>query len=270
MKRLGPVCLMISVAACGGKTATPSPTAPAATATSLTISGTDTLRTGQSQTYTANINLSNGSSQAATATWATDNAGVVSVTNAGAATGLTQGAATLSASAQGVSATRAVTVWQDYQGTWIGSYRVRACTERGGFVGLVCRSTFPVGTLLPVRVILAQTGASASGTVELGEIVSTLSGAIFSSRRFVGAGSGSFSEDGFTFNTSIGTFDALSTATTLTGSLVITMTVTGLAGNIYLEADFSGVTRTSALVQPSRLTPTYRSLPELLQGFTRE
>ena len=272
MTRLGFLILFaISAAACGDKTPAPSPTAPAPTITptSLSIAGSETLRTGQAQTYTATVNMSNGTSQAASPTWTSDNQSVLTITSSGAANAVAQGTATLSAVAQGVNATRLVSVWQDYQGTWTGSYRVRVCTEQGNFVGLLCRDTFRVGTSLPLIVTLTQNGPSASGTAQLGNLVNSLSGGIFASRRFVGGGSGTFSSDGLTLNSRVGTFDALSSASGLAGTIIITLTVDGFVGNTYLEADLSGVTRTSTLAQPGR-TPNYRSLQELFGGFRGE
>ena len=49
-------------------------------------------------------------------------------------TGNNQGSATISVTAQGQTATVPVLVWQDYQGTWRGMYRIRVCTASGTFV----------------------------------------------------------------------------------------------------------------------------------------
>jgi hypothetical protein len=224
------------------------------------------LRTGQSQSFSANVTLSNGTTQAATPTWTSDNQSVLTIASSGQATAVAHGASTISASAQGSSATRAVRVYQDYQGTWSGSYRVRVCDEQGIFAGALCSTNFVPGTLLPIRITLTQTGASASGTVELGSIVNTLSGAVQDSRRYVGGGSGTFSTGGLTFGTKVGTFDVLSAATTLSGSIITFITLPGVPGNLYFEADLNGVTRTASIAQPSLLRP-FSSQSEFLEGF---
>jgi hypothetical protein len=177
-----------------------------------------------------------------------------------------QGSATITATGHGVSGRHSIQVWQDYQGTWTGSYRIRVCSEQGDFAGALCASSFSPGSVYPVRVTLTQDGGSASGTIELGSIVDTLSGGIFDSRHFVGAASGSFGAGGITFNNRVGTFDALSTGASLTGSLINTITAPGYTGNAYFEADLSGVTRTSSMAAPHERT-NYFSLPAFLRGF---
>jgi hypothetical protein len=270
--RTGSVAAVVVVcltAGCGSKSpAAPSPP-PAPTATGLSITGTDVLRTGQSQTYTATITLSNGTTQSATPTWTADNSSVLTINSSGQASAVAQGSSTITASAQGVSATRTITVYQDYQGTWTGTYRVRVCTEQGVFIGLLCRSNFPAGTVLPIRITLTQNAASASGTLELGTIVNTISGGIFSSRRFVGAGGGSFGSGGITFNTTVGTLDVLSTATSMTGNIIFTITAVGASGNTYLEADLATVTKTGLTAQP-RSTPHLATPEDVINALQTE
>jgi len=273
MRQLAPsIIAAFVVTACGGGDGSPTPTTPTPTtptATSLSISGTENLRTGQSQTYTATVALSNGTSQAATnPTWASDNQSVMTITSAGQAAALTHGSSTLTATAQGLSATRAVKVYHDYQGTWTGSYRIRVCDEQGDFQRLFCGDLFARGTLLPLRITLTQPGSTASGTLELGTIVNTLSGGIFDNRHFVGAANGTFSASGITFTNRTGTLDILSSATGLTGTIINTITASGVAGNVYIEADLNGVTRSSSLAQPSPRR-TFSSLPEFLRGFSQ-
>jgi hypothetical protein len=273
MRYLAPsIIAAFVVAACGGGSSTPTPTTPtptAPTATGLSISGTDQLRTGQSQTYAATVNLSNGTTQAATSpTWTSDNQSVMTITSAGQAAALTHGTSTLTATAQGQSATRLVKVYQDYQGTWTGAYRIRTCDDQGDFKNLFCADIFPRGALLPIRITLTQPGSTASGTLELGNIVHTLSGGIFDTRHFVGAANGTFSDSGITLTSRTGTLDILSTATSLTGTIINTITASGFSGNVYIEADLSGVTRTSSLAEPSPRR-TFSSLPEFVRGFSQ-
>ena len=75
-----------------------------------------------------------------------------------------QGSATISVSSQGRTASLPITVWQDYQGTWIGEYRIRVCTATGDFKAAEFCSAdlFGVGKLLPVRIIFTQTDGPAS------------------------------------------------------------------------------------------------------------
>ena len=118
------VGVSLGVAACGNGNSSPTQpsTLAAPTVTGLVIGGVSgPLRTGQSLTLTATANLSNNTTQAATSpAWTSSNTTVASVDNAGVVTANNQGSATISASSQGQTASLPVTVWQDYQGTWIG------------------------------------------------------------------------------------------------------------------------------------------------------
>ena len=250
----------------GGSPTTPTPPSTPAP-TSLTISGSETLRTGQSESYTATLTLSNGTSQAASPSWASGNSGVLTIDSSGRAHAASQGSATITATTQGVTATRTISVYQDYQGTWTGTYRIRVCTEQGVFRGLLCDDTFPTGRLLAIRITLTQNAASASGTLELGSIVTNVSGGIFPSRHFIGGGSGTFpTPPGITFKFNIGTLDILSTATRLTGSIIFTITSEGVSGNTYVEADLADVTRTSSLAEP-RSTPLLYSAEDVIRAL---
>ena len=179
------------------------------------------------------------------------------------------GSATLVATTQGVSSSTLVKVYQDYQGTWTGTHRVRVCDERGDFVGVCKAGEFRPGTVLPFQIRLTQTAGSGTGTVLLGQISYTMNGAIFESRRFVGAGSSTYSAEGITFIERIGTFDALSTGTALSGSMVLTIEALGFTGHTYVESDLANVSRTSPTVLPARAM-SFTSVDDFLRGFGRE
>ena len=245
--RLATLGFAFLLTACGGKDAAPplapTPVAPAApTVTGLSIIGLRALRTGQSETMRAEAVLSSGVTQPATnSTWSSSNASVATVSEGGVVTALAHGSANINVSAGGASAQLPIQVWQDYQGTWTGSYLINVCTETGAFRGF-CRE-FPRGTELPFRLILTQTSDSANGTVLLGSLSGSIRGGIFDSRRFIGAGTLSTVIEGVPFNANIGTFSVLSTSNSLAGNLVITITADGISGNTYWEAVLGPVTR---------------------------
>ena len=215
------------------------------------------------------VTLSNGTTQtASTAAWATDNAGVLSINDSsGVAAGVAHGSATITATAQGVTATRTIRVVQDYQGTWLGTYRIRVCTASGIFRDIWCTDDTARGAVNPVRLSLTQDGSSASGTLELGEISGTIRGAIFDSRRFVGAMNTSLTSEGVQVNINIGTFDVLSSGNQLTGSFVASTTVPGFTGTGYFEGDIVTVTRVSAPSISTLVRRPFASLSGLEQGF---
>lgn len=251
----------------GGGTVPTAPT-PSPTPTSLSISGPTTLRTGQRGNYTAALTMSNGTTQNVTPSWMSDNVSVLAVNNSGEGRGAGHGSATMVASTQGLSASTLVRVYQDYQGTWRGTHRIKACDERGAFVG-ICKEGFPLRTVLPFEVRLTQNGGSATGSLLLGQVSFNITGAIFDSRHFVGAGSSTYSFDDVTFIERIDTLDLLSNGAAMSGSLVATIEALGYAGNTYLESDLSNVGRTSSTVRPvPRLS--FSSVNDMLQAFGRD
>jgi hypothetical protein len=246
-------------------TPTPTPTPPP-TPTGLAIQGPNTLRTGQTQNYSAILSLSNGTTQSVTPTWGSDNASVLTVNSSGQGNALMHGAATVIASAQGVSASMLVKVYQDYQGAWVGSHRVRVCDERGDFKG-ICRAVFTLGALLPFGITLTQNASSGTGTVTLGLHDVSMNGTIFDSRRFVGAGSGTHRSEGIMFIDKIGTLDLLSNGNGLSGTMVFTVEASGFTGNTYVESELSGVTRISSTMRAAPRM-SFSSVDEYLRAFT--
>ena len=129
------VILVAPLAACGGKDGSPAgPSTTPATVTGLSLSpGTTVLKTNQTETFTASAMMSSGPSQAVQPAWTSDNTTVLSIDAAGLARGLTNGAATITATHGGVSETRRIRVVTDYQGSWTGDYVVRRCDHSGDF-----------------------------------------------------------------------------------------------------------------------------------------
>lgn len=244
----------LATASCGGSSSAPSPTA-----TGITITGADALRTGQTQSYSASLKFANGTTQTASANWTSDNSSVLTITSAGQATAGSQGAATLTASAQGVSATQTVAVWQDYQGTWTGTYVATRCTDSGALSGQFCPG-LPLGVPLLIGMTLTQTGSGASGNLTLGSIFSTMSGTVAASRHFVGTASGSFPDSGLTLVFTVSPFDVLANGSTLTGSFTLTGSVAGFTGNISFQGIITSVTRINST--PSSL-PSPAPMPGL-------
>ena len=125
----------IATIACGGNSDPAGPTAPGTspvTATGLTVtSGTDLLLVGASDTYTATATFSDGASRSVTTTWSSDNESVVSVENSGRATARGPGMATLTARAEGRTASRIVRGLPDFAGSWRIQARETSCDVPG-------------------------------------------------------------------------------------------------------------------------------------------
>ena len=193
MRRFSPCLIIMFAVACGGSdnNGGGNPNTPTPSAIALAIVGDGNLRTGQNQTLRADVSLSNGTTQTATSpTWSSSNQTVATVTSAGVVNAVNHGSTTISVTAQGQTAQLPLRVWQDYQGIWTGTYVINVCANSGLFAAAPswC-SAFPPGEVLEFRVTLTQTNGTASGTLELGEFLGTISGSVFDSRRFIGAGS---------------------------------------------------------------------------------
>ena len=252
------------LSACGSKTPT-TPTTTTPTPTGISVSGDTGFRTGQSRQFSANVTLSNGTSQAATSpNWTSTNTTVATVSGDGTVTAVNQGNANIAVTAQGMTTSQAIQVWQDYQGTWTGVYVLQVCTNSGGFSVAGWCALAPVGSVLPFRFTLTQTNGSASGTLELGSLIGSIKGAIFDTRRFVGTATLSQISGGTVFTSTVGTFSVLSTGSSLGGNLVVNTTANNISGNGYWEANLGTVVR-------SLISPPFdaHALDRLLNGVAR-
>jgi len=150
------VAVSVLAAACDGK----SPAAPSRPAFSnlLSISGADAVLTGSSSNYTATATLSDGTTRSVTPTWSSSNGDVANVDNAGRLDGRAHGLTTLTATHEGISATRSVQVVNDYRGTWNGSFVVNGCDAPPG----VCSSYEIDFWDFPIQLEVVQTGKDLS------------------------------------------------------------------------------------------------------------
>ena len=250
MSRVFIVCCAVALAACERRIILPTEsTPPAPTVTGMTIAGSASLRTEQSELFTADVRLSNGTTGSLPLpTWSSSDESVASVTELGIVTANRQGTATILASAQGVVAQTPLQVWQNYHGTWIGTFTVRKCAASGAFIAQGFCSTFSLGTLLPFVLTLMQDQGTAAGTLTLSNLSGAIQGGIFSNRHFVGHGSQSALIDGIEFSSKIGTFDVLADSAA-EGYLVTEITSPAVAGSGYVEAGVASLTRVSYTAQ---------------------
>jgi hypothetical protein len=124
------------------------------TITTLAISGDEAVPTGSSSNYTATATLSDGTARSVTPTWSSSNATVAHVDNAGHLDGRTHGVTTLTATHEGITATKGVRVVNDYRGTWVGRFVVNGCDAPPG----VCNGYEVDMWEFPVELEVIQTG----------------------------------------------------------------------------------------------------------------
>jgi hypothetical protein len=153
MTRVSLIGLACVVIGCG------IPTGPASTNLVTIVPATDLLTIGGTETFSAFAAHPDGSGSSVTPTWTTDNPAVVSVSGEGLVTGLTAGAATITATYQNVSGNRALRVVPSFAGSWSGGYQTVNCT------GNSCQGPHQVGSSGTVAVFLSQTREQVRGFV---------------------------------------------------------------------------------------------------------
>ena len=261
------VSSMLVMTACGsdeGSVTTPTPTPSTPTVSSLTINGSDALRTGFFTDYTATAVLSNGASQPVTPTWSSSNAAVATVDANGRLNGISHGSVDLAAAYQGMNASKNVSVVSNFGGTWNGTYAVRACDQSGVFASARwCQDTMGgVGSVLPVMLTLSQTGSDrtqVSGSLTLGTgIAGNISGNVTGDGRLNLGGSFTVTSSGVTFQFVFGGWETrLISPGQMRGRWAQSQTATGIPGNAYQEVEIVTMTQTSTTAVPTSAPSHY-------------
>ena len=164
------IALAGSLVGCGDDSSSSSPSAPSSTsstASSVNVTLTSPIRMGQTAQASAVAALSNGQSQNVTSGWRSDNVGVATVTDAGLATGVANGQATIYVITGGRQGQRVIRVVPDYHGAWEGSLRVTSCTQTGIFSEFGACSDFPMSSGVGFDLSLLQTGEAMNARLDL-------------------------------------------------------------------------------------------------------
>ena len=144
-------------AGCHERTNPAAPGPPATTSptmASLVIAGANAMLTGTSSNYYATATLSDGTTRTVTPNWSSSNSDVANVDNAGRLEGRVHGTTTVTATHDGMSATKSVQVVNDYRGTWDGRFIVNGCDAPPG----VCNSYEVDVFSFPIHLEILQTG----------------------------------------------------------------------------------------------------------------
>jgi hypothetical protein len=127
------------------------------------------------------------------------------------------------------------------QGTWTGEYTVSACNDQAapGF----CGGFVPVGTALPMQLVLTQSGESLSGTLGLGAFSIPVSGTINGSRLVLN-GSGTVSITSPSTTVTLSNWDTVVSEINMTGTWRTTFTIAGVPGSAFIDNTIRVVART--------------------------
>jgi len=128
------------------------------------------------------------------------------------------------------------------QGTWSGDYTVAGCNDQSapGF----CAGFQPVGSVLPVRMTLTQTGQQLTGSVELGAIAIPVTGTVNASSRVVLTGSVTIPIDELSSTVTLVNWDTVVSGSNMTGGWRTTFTIPGFVGAPFVESTIRAVTKT--------------------------
>jgi len=259
--------MSVFAVACTGENTPATPTA--ATATTLSISGADAIRTGLFTNYTTTAILSDGTTRAVTPAWTSSNTSVASVDSAGRLVGLAHGSTDLTASYEGRSASKTVQVVNNYEGKWAGTYVVRACDDSGIYRDGVfggsytdvpwCQAFDRVGSVHSIALTLSQMGSNQSEIRgALGENAADLTGVVTADGRLNLSGTWNlldFEGEIVLATSHVAAWDTtLSAPGVMRGRWSQDLVSVGPAGNVYMENELVTMTRTSTSVTPSSST----------------
>jgi|SRR5579862_2276500 len=189
------ICMGGALGGCGGSKTTP--TTPAATITSVNLTGTVALTAvGQTSQLIATAGLSDGSHQTVTsqASWQSSNPAVATVSSTGLVSSVGYGTATITATDQTVSGSSVVTIALNVAGTWTGTgsdsngsrqFTSVALTQTGGTVS----GTFNAVTAgVPISGTFSGTVGSSGATLSFSMSGSTNTGGGSCTLSFSGVG----------------------------------------------------------------------------------
>lgn len=175
MRRFLAVCFILAAAAATACSNDETATSPTSTTTSnAAITPTTTVyQIGQTQTLTMTAQ-----NTPTNVVWSSSNPNIVTIDSGGNFVAVGVGAATITASADaGLSATLSLQIVPIYQGNWIGTAQVLACTDIAGFLsnGYCAKN---LGTVNAVTLNMSQSGATVNSTITKTEGANLLNGTV--------------------------------------------------------------------------------------------
>jgi hypothetical protein len=238
------------IGACGSSS---SPTTATSTTPAVTLSGLNPsqvatmIQVGQAQVYTLTV-----APTTAVITWTSSAPGVLTVDSTGNATGISNGIASLTASADsGQTASLAVQVVPVYGGTWAGNVTVVGCTDLVGFAAAgYCAHTLGAvqAFTMSLSQTLSNTGNIVSGTFTKGEGGNTLSGSVSNGNIGTGGDVGGLTgllggvADGVNLSVTLTSWNSFATPTTMTGVWGANVTSPQIPGVVSVSYSLTNVT----------------------------
>jgi hypothetical protein len=122
----------------------------------------------------------------------------------------------------------------DFQGQYLGTYRVDDCVTDGIFAGFCEGSGLVAGATPPISLSLTQNQSAVSGTVLLGSITGPFVGTVSGSALTGSAVMADITDQDVTLSTTIPTWKTTLSANGLSGGFTIVFRVAGQIGSATL------------------------------------
>lgn len=191
--------LFLTAAGCSHGTVGEFPTAPTATVTKLTVTpvGGGTMIEGTvvpvtssggfpstGATLGAFAQYNDGSGKYVPASWVSSDPGIITI-DGEKMTAKARGSVTLTATAEGMTASETFVVQGGIAGTWSGTYLVERCDAgSGSMYELICfppnqgrtPGVLAVGVTPPMTLVITKSGTDLQATAQFGELRGTLTG----------------------------------------------------------------------------------------------
>jgi hypothetical protein len=243
------IALACIAVGCGDDSSSSSPSAPSPSssgATSVNVTLTSPIRMAQTAQASAVAALSNGQSQNVTSGWRSDNIGVATVSDAGLATGVANGQATIYVITGGRQGQQVIRVVPDYHGAWEGTLRVTSCTQTGVFSEFGACNDFPVSSGVGFDLSLLQTGEAMNARLDLGLGDQTVASPIAPDGSAAFTGRESLTEEGLTLTLDSAWQITSTRVGALSGSVNDVFRFAGYPGEARISYEIQSATRTAA------------------------
>ena len=253
------VCV-VSVAACGGGSSSPTGPAPATVVTVSFPGGP--LFIGSTTQFEARETLSDGTTRpAASASWSSDKPQVASVSNQGVVNGVTAGEAIISADVNGARGSLTIRVFPNFGGSWTGTETAVTCVDSGALTGF-CSVGGLVGEEFLHSSSFTQNQASVTALLETNEGQrATMTGSITVDGELRLESAPALPPDP-EFNLQVENWRSRAdTPSRMTGTYDVVVTVSGLTGSVRVGVRLNTVVKstTSSVTQGSRSGSALRS-----------
>lgn len=244
----------LAAVSCGGESDRSVLQQPSDMPVSVTVNppASNILRIGIEQAYSASVRYGSGVETTETAAWRSDAPAVAAIDNGGRARGVDTGDATLVASVKGLEGTLRIRVVPDFQGRWAGLVASRSCSESGFWTRTdICRDLF-TGAGFPVGFDLRQDRDRVGGTMNLdGMDVAMNDGTIRGDGAVSTSGAITLIDDGMTLVYGFDPLELRARAGAMSGTLRMTVTLTGQPGSVVVEFDLRDVSRSMSMTAMS-------------------